>query len=296
MKPRACWRISVTVPAEAEEAVAECLAGFLGQPAVSYTALARPTTVVQVYLERKPEWHAGRRRALTAAIRSVAGVGGRPRLSLTRLRAENWAESWKRHFRPLEIRGRLLVKPGWSRRRPGPGEAVVVLDPGLSFGTGHHPTTAFCLGQLVRVRRLACGQSFLDIGSGSGILAIAAAKLGYRPVRAFDNDPEAVRVAVANARRNRVADKLGFRRLDLARLPGRGRGRYSVVCANLIANLLLRERRRIVAQVAPAGLLVLAGILAVEFGAVQRAYEGAGLRLVASRTQKEWRSGAFVRV
>jgi ribosomal protein L11 methyltransferase len=210
-----------------------------------------------------------------------------------RVRQEDWAESWKRHFRPIGISSALLIKPSWSKQRSREGQAVVVLDPGLSFGTGHHPTTAFCLRQLVARRRPRESQSLLDIGTGSGILAIAAAKLGFAPVDAFDNDPEAVRIATANARQNRVSNRIRCFRQDLTRLSSQRPKQYSVVCANLISNLLLTERERILARLQPGGVLIVAGILDSEFAQVQRAYETAGLRLQASQTQKHWRSGAF---
>ena len=146
---------------------------------------------------------------------------------------------------------------------------MVVLDPGLSFGTGQHPTTAFCLRQLVARRRPGEAQSCLDIGTGSGILAIAAAKLGYAPVDAFDFDPEAVRIARANARRNGVAARIRFSRQDLTKLPRRSARKYSLVCANLISSLLLAERERILARLQPDGVLVVAGILKEEFAQVQ---------------------------
>jgi len=136
-------------------------------------------------------------------------------------------------------------------------------------------------------------RSFLDIGTGSGVLAIAAAKLGYHPVEAFDFDPEAVRTACANARRNRVLQKMECRQADLARLPLRSRPKFDVICANLLANLLVVERNRILARLKPKGLLVLAGVLKAEFPQVARAYRDLGLRLVASRSVGEWRSGAF---
>jgi ribosomal protein L11 methyltransferase len=169
----------------------------------------------------------------------------------------------------------------------------VVLDPGLSFGTGQHPTTAFCLAQLARARRPGPAPALLDAGTGSGLLAIAAAKLGYAPVEAFDFDPESVRVAAANARRNRVAPKIRLRRADLTRLTARPRARFDVVCANLMAGLLLAERDRLVARLRPGGRLVLAGILRGQFGAVRAAYEAAGLRLTAQQARREWHSGAF---
>jgi ribosomal protein L11 methyltransferase len=229
-------------------------------------------------------------------LRRIARSGlnlGPGQISLRSIRKQDWAESWKLHFKPLVIGSALLLKPSWSRRRPRKGQAVVVLDPGLSFGTGRHPTTAFCLRQLVAQRCSGTSQSCLDIGSGSGILAIAAAKLGYAPVDAFDFDPEAVRIARANARRNDVGGKIHVRRQDLTKLPRRSTPQYSLVCANLIASLLMAERDRILARLRADGVLVIAGILAREFAQVQRGFEAAGLRLVASRTQNEWRCGAF---
>ena len=135
--------------------------------------------------------------------------------------------------------------------------------------------------------------SFLDIGTGSGILAIAAAKLGCQPVDAFDFDPEAVRVARANARVNRVAGKLSIAPGDVTRLPFRPAQKYDLVCANLISNLLIAQRRRIVAHLNPGGTLVLAGILKSEFAEVERVFTDSGLKLDAAKNEKEWRSGAF---
>ncbi len=169
----------------------------------------------------------------------------------------------------------------------------MVLDPGLSFGTGQHPTTSFCLRELVRARRRDHAQSFLDIGCGSGILAIAAAKLGYAPVRAFDHDPESVRVSSANARRNRVQERIRFREADLCKLPARSREAYDVVCANLLADVLIQEAPRILRRVKRPGLLVIAGILRAEFQRVNHFYRSRGLRILRTRVEGEWQSGAY---
>lgn len=166
----------------------------------------------------------------------------------------------------------------------------MILDPGLSFGTGQHPTTAFCLEEIVRCRKSG-RQSFLDIGTGSGILAIAAAKLGYAPVHAFDFDPEAVRIARANAHANGV--KIRIVRGDAAKLPLRPKRTFDVVCANLISTLLIAERKRIAAQVSRDGVLVLAGILRSEFPEVRRAFTALGLKPAAAAGKNEWRSGSF---
>jgi len=255
---------------------------------------------------------------LKAGLANIRRCGLNPapgKISLKKIRRESWAHSWKRHFKSLEIGSALLIKPSWNRLKPRKGQEMVVLDPGLSFGTGQHATTGFCLRQLVGrcsefqvssfgLRKLPRGhnselktrntkQSFLDIGTGSGILAIAAAKLGYSPVHAFDFDPESVRVARANARKNGVLRKIIIARQDLTRLPRQSAKKYDMVCANLISNLLIAERERIISRVKLAGTLVLAGILKTEFGLVQRAYEQSGLKMISAKAEKEWRSGAF---
>ncbi len=296
MKPRPLWQVSVATSMEAEDAVSAWLESTFAQPACSYAAAEGRVATVTVCLEERPDWSRPRRRELAGGLRQIGACGlnlGPARLSLAKVRRRNWAQSWRRHFLPMTIGSALLLKPSWSRRRPGKGQAAVVLDPGLSFGTGHHPTTGFCLEQLVARRRWRQGQSFLDAGFGSGILAIAAAKLGYRPIDALDCDPEAIRVARANARRNRVSPRIRFRLQDLACLPLRPARKYSLVCANLTANLLLAHRRRLIAQLEPGGVLVLAGILKTEFPKVLKAFETAGLKRAGSRAAGQWRSGAF---
>ena len=288
------WCLSVATTLEAEEAVSELMVRATGVAASAYFNLETGVSRVSVYSPEK--FSAGVLVEIQAGLKNIQACGlniGAGKLDLARVKREDWAESWKKHFKPLEISKKLLVKPSWIKRRPKPGQAVVVLDPGLSFGTGQHPTTSFCLSQIVRQQKNETVQSLLDIGSGSGILAIAAAKLNYQPVRAFDFDPAAVRVAKANAKANGVAQKIRITRDDVTRLPLKPRERYDLVCANLISNLLIAEKSRITAQLKPSGALVLAGILAVEFGTVQSAFAKGGLKLVAAKTEKEWRSGAF---
>ena len=220
---------------------------------------------------------------------------GSARISIVKLPRENWADSWKRHFPALEIGKELLVKPSWINRKLKPGQKLVVLDPGLSFGTGQHPTTGFCLREIARHAKAEKPRSFLDMGTGSGSLAIAAVKLGYTPVEAFDFDPQCVKVSHDNARRNRVESQIRITQADLTKLPRRAAKQYDFVCANLLANLLIAERDRILARVKPDGVLVVAGILKREFPEVQSVYEAAKWQLVASKVEKEWRSGTFVR-
>jgi ribosomal protein L11 methyltransferase len=286
-------KVSVRIAPEAEESVVELLSSVFGQPVSVYADTQKQTTTASIYAEKFSREQRLRIRAGLRAIRAAGLDLGPGRISTSRVRRENWAESWKRHFKPLEISSRLVVLPSWSKRRAKRGQTIVILDPGLSFGTGHHPTTAFCLEQIAELRDASRAQSLLDVGCGSGILSIAAAKLGYAPVVAFDFDPEAVRVANDNAAVNQVQFSLS--RQDLTKLTVRSSdaGRFNVLCANLIYDLLIDERRKLVGRLARDGTLVLAGILTKQFLQVRRAYEEVGLRLVASRAAKEWRSGAF---
>lgn len=328
MKPAPLTKVTIATSPEAEDAVAELLLSVFGQTPSTYFDAETGETTVSTYLEKPAQGNDTARAKLQAGLRALTECGldiGPGEISASKVRREDWAESWKRHFKPLEIGDALLLKPSWVKRKPRKGQAVVILDPGLSFGTGHHATTGFCLRRLVEGRkgaglRLGLGLrvrgeaarprlplnlnpnlnpppplSLLDIGTGSGILAIAAAKLGYSPVRCFDFDPESVRVAKANAAQNDVALLVKPVRYDLTKLPLASATRYHVVCANLIYDLLIAERDRILNRLRPDGVLVLAGILQTQFAKVERAYRQAGLKLIATEVEKEWQSGAFAR-
>jgi len=289
-------KISVATSSEAEEAITSALEKIIGQPAFVYVDAEKQTTVASVYASKRSDWSAARQAALRRELQRLRAGGlpiGSGRISVEKVRREDWAESWKRHFKPIEIGSALLLKPSWSQRRPKKNQAVVVLDPGLSFGTGQHPTTRFCLEQLVAVRKPGRAQSFLDLGTGSGILAIAAARLGYSPVAATDFDPEAIRIARANAKQNGVLGNVRFICQDLLGEPIGSRQKHDVICANLIFDLLLEASARIASRLKPGGVLVLAGILRAQFPQVRAEYEKRGLRLIRSKAENEWVGGAF---
>lgn len=293
------WRVTVRTNSAAEDAVAEFLGTHFGVATAAYFDLEKNWSEVSAFLEsspRRPFPVAATKKAVAAGLLQLAACGlptQNDTVEVKRVRREDWAESWKRHFHPLVIGRKLLIKPSWSRRWPVAGQAVVTLDPGLSFGTGQHPTTEFCLGQVVACRHPDMAQSFLDIGTGSGILALAAARMGYRPVHGFDFDPQAVSVARANRRVNELDHLVRIHAGDVYQLSRRPARKYDLVAANLIANVLLEARPQIVAQMKPGGTLVLAGILATEFGVIERAYRKSGLKLVAREVKNEWCSGAF---
>lgn len=291
MKSGPLWRISLETTAEAEEAVAALFESLFGQTASIYTNTETNRTTCSVFLGKKP--HRGAlHEQLAAGLNRIREGGVDPgpgRLAIRRLRKEDWATSWKRHFKSFTIGSQLLVKPSWSRRRAGGRQKLLIIDPGLSFGTGQHPTTRFCLEQLVQARDRSVRQSFLDAGTGSGILAIAAAMMGYSPVVGFDLDPAAVGVAKGNARKNRA--RLKILRADIGRMVPCEK--YDVVCANLTADLLQNCARKLKAFLRPAGVLILAGILRTEFDSVRGRFEKLGFSVLARRREGEWKSLAL---
>ena len=148
---RPLWRISVAASHEAEDAVAEALAAILDCAVSSYFHVKTGVSTVSAFCEQRPV--AEIRKNISTGLRRIKDCGlkiGTGKITLAKVRREDWAESWKRHFKPIEIGNVLLIKPSWSKLKPRKGQIVVVLDPGLGFGTGQHPTTAFCLHELVR--------------------------------------------------------------------------------------------------------------------------------------------------
>jgi ribosomal protein L11 methyltransferase len=175
---------------------------------------------------------------------------------------QDWVRKTQAQFGPIEIAPRFFIVPSWSAP-PDPAAVNIRLDPGLAFGTGAHPTTRLCLVFLRQTLR--GGESVLDYGCGSGILAIAAARLGARRVAGVDVDPQALRASVANAQANGVT--AAFTGPD--ELPP---GRFDVVVANILANPLVLLAPALCARVAPRGRLALSGILAAQADAVAAAY------------------------
>ena len=212
------------------------------------------------------------------------------------LKKENWAESWKIHFKPIRVSPRLLIRPTWEAVTPEKGRIDIVLDPGMSFGTGQHATTKFCLVSLDRITKDMPEDrplTMLDAGAGSGILAIAALLLGCRPVRAFDIDPDTIPVARENLEKNGFpADAISFSASALEDWPSSER--YDIVAANILSSALIAGREKLLSLTRPGGHLILAGILDREYGTVRAAFEELGCREVDSAAEKEWRGGAFI--
>lgn len=209
--------------------------------------------------------------------------------TVTELRQEDWANSWKANFKPTRIGTRLVMKPSWEEYAPLEGDIVLELDPGMAFGTGTHGTTRLCLEA---VEQLVCAADafrhgngeVLDVGCGSGVLAIAAALFGATAVTAIDIDPVAVAVTIENAAINGVADRISASITPLAEL----KGEYAIVLANILAEDLVRMGGELVKRVMPSGYLVLSGILTEREQFVIDGFSALHLALQAVTRQDEW--------
>lgn len=290
------YQISMAISESAEEPVSALFENVFTKTPSIYTKADTKATTASIYLDELSHWNSSLKKQLLNGLKRLRETGtdvGSGKLTLKKLQREDWAESWKKHFQPIEIANALLIKPTWIKQQPLKNQACVILDPGLSFGTGQHATTMFCLEQIVWCRERK-PQSFLDIGTGSGILAISAAKLGYAPIRAFDFDPESVRISRSNATLNEVANRIYPVCRDLTKLPAQSKKKFDLICANLIYDVLLSEKEKIVNRLSLSGSLILAGILKTQFAQVKTAYEKMGMNLVKTKIGKEWQSGRFV--
>jgi ribosomal protein L11 methyltransferase len=297
--------ISCTVPVEMADDLALFLVELTGNgvsidnrvvDTFSLETIDEPTlTTVAAYLDTDSGIEAAVA-ALTAYLQAhtPAGSGFIPLPPVvTAVHEEDWANSWKAHFRTTRIGRRLVLKPTWETVTPEAGDIIVELDPGMAFGTGTHPTTRLCLEFLEAIccsdppfPRLdpACRPAVLDVGTGSGILGIAAAKFGATEVTAIDIDPRAVIVAEENIRMNGVGSIMNVATTPLQDVSGT----YRIVLANILAEELVRLSPELVARMAPDGYLILSGILTEREDYVRKGFSAYPVTLAASRTEAEW--------
>lgn len=223
--------------------------------------------------------------AIRNALRHVAQFlpVGSCRIESREIAAEDWVETWKRHYRAMPVSPRVTVAPTWDEEAEAPGEGLLIrLDPGMAFGTGSHETTALCIEAIDT--RMAPSSRVLDVGTGSGILAIAAAGLGARHVDACDIDPHAVKVARENFVLNGVAERVNS---WVGSLESAG-GSYDLILANLLADILISEAEGLQQQLAPLGLLVASGLITERRDEVLARFAEVGLVLHDELERNDW--------
>ena len=251
----------------------------------SYTDAETGECHVDLYLNDPSE----RSAATLALTRTAKLLGLKINPTFTSVPAEDWKTSWRCFFHIDHITKRVVVRPPWERYTAKEGELVIVIDPGISFGTGKHASTRGCIHYLDQMAERYQGAPVLDLGCGSGILSICARKMHYGDVLGIDNDPDCIPSAQKNVARNRVRAEI--RLGDLSR-PFEPR---PVVLANILAPILLEFSANIAASVAPGGILVLSGILATQYPDIKRRYETLGLREKTGRRFGEWKTGLFTK-
>ena len=202
------------------------------------------------------------------------------------LEEDDWADRWKAHFRPMRVGRRFVICPTWEVLQPAEGDRVIVMDPGRAFGTGHHETTRLCLEWLedFALNDSSCTTSLLDLGTGSGILAMAGALLGFDRIVGLDIDEEAVEVAGENLLVNGLQGRV---RLISGSLDDLAES-FHVVVANIQARPLMAMAGPLAERLHPRGMLVLSGILIEQEQAVRAAFEHEGLTHVERRIEGEW--------
>lgn len=221
--------------------------------------------------------------ALRAALTPLAPELGdvSPDITVRFVEEADWANAWKQHFKPQRIGRGIVVKPTWETWNAGTGDVVVEIDPGMAFGTGLHATTQLCLRALEDAVRP--DMRVADVGTGSGILAVAAALLGATDVEAVDIDPLAVRVARENVRVNGVGDRVSVAESDAPPM-----GAFDIVVANILADVILDMAGPLKDVLRPGGLLIASGIANERAGEVRGGLEAAGLTVEGTETEGEW--------
>lgn len=300
--------LAVTCDPEAVEAVSEILSrvapgGVSVEPGFALTdeglgAIAdpsRPATVRAYVPARDPRVV---RDAVAAAERALGhlmafGLREIGELATAVVHESDWAGAWKRHVRVMRIGRRIVIRPTWRRHRRAPDDVVIAMDPGMAFGTGLHPTTRLCLAGIERWADdglLAHGAApdgcarLLDVGCGSGVLAIAAGLLGAGEMVGVDTDPIAIEATLANARRNRLVRRV---RAWQGSVPA-GAGPFDLVVANLIASVLVAIAPGLRDELRPGGRLLASGIFMDREGDVRSAFVANGLAIRRREAEGDW--------
>ncbi len=217
---------------------------------------------------------------------SKEGEYGRLRTEFDKVKNEDWENNWKKYYHPIKIGERIIIKPTWEDYDKKDSEVVVELDPGMAFGTGSHASTHMCLEFLEKTVRQ--GDRVFDIGTGSGILAITALKLGAESAKAVDIDPCAVKIAKENALLNGYSEPV-FKVLE-GNLDNEAEGEYDIVIANIVADVICDLTKTVGKFIKKDGKFITSGIIDFKADKVRNAICEAGLKIVEEKNEKDWYS------
>ncbi len=232
--------------------------------------------------------------SFVAELRTYPIAVGKAEISTREVKEEDWANGWKQYFKPVAITERMVVKPTWEDYQAKPGEIVLELDPGMAFGTGTHATTALCLETLEQT--IKPGMKVIDVGTGSGILAIAAAKLGASSVLALDLDPIAVSSALENVKLNEMDEQIEVLHSDLLQVlkadPAEALTKFqlpaNLVVANILAEIILLFVQDVYDALESGGVYVVSGVIEKKRDDVHAGLEQAGFRIAQIKSDQDW--------
>jgi ribosomal protein L11 methyltransferase len=227
---------------------------------------------------------ASRKEQIVIAVDLISRLCSLSPLEEREMEEGEWMALWKSHFTVLHM-GRIVVCPSWLEYEAKPGEFVISMDPGMAFGTGHHPTTHMCLTELDKL--VTPGMKVMDVGTGSGILTIAAAKLGAEYVLALDIDQDAIKATRANVKINGLQHVVKLQRRTISP-EDNIEDEFDLVVANLYTKVILSIAPTLVAKLAPQGKLVLSGILAERMGEVEQSLAEVGCTLLRMDREGDW--------
>lgn len=221
-------------------------------------------------------------RAFISERFSTLGIDAQ--ISIEGMREEDWAESWKQYYKPVRL-GRITVVPAWEEYTPTADEVIIRMDPGMAFGTGTHETTRL----VIRLMQdeISGGERVLDMGTGSGILSIAASKLGAKSCNAYDIDPVAVKVARENAKDD-GCDNITVGVSDLLFGVDLSEGKYDICLANIVADIILRMLPDIEKYVKPDGKIILSGIISPRADEIREAVKSFGYKIIKEEVENDW--------
>ncbi len=280
-------QVSLRCPENTLEAVSDLL-GVLSGSAVEQSPVKDGLSTVSGFFQFTAEAEQEQlRRSLASELADLFAAYKlpAPELEYSVLADQDWATSWQQFFTPFAIVPGLIIKPSWEDYAVQPGEQVLEIDPGMAFGTGQHASTKLALGLLQSCFQSNQPETVLDVGTGTGILAMAAARFGAKEILAIDNDHEAVQAAAENIARNHLSGLIRASAAPLAEISNS----YDLICANILHDVLVEMAPDIARRMTAQGHVVLAGILGGEQEEnIIRIYSGLGLSLRQRAYEEEW--------
>lgn len=279
----------IGVDGEAAEALSEVMTRFGQGGAVieniigtedSTTPVEHPL-IVKTYLADEPETPL-KLQKLREALWHLNIIYPMPEPQIRRLAQTDWAEAWKQHYTRTKPGQRLVIVPAWEEVSPDSSELLIRIDPGMAFGTGTHPSTQLCL--ILMERYLLPGHRFFDVGTGSGILTIAAARLQAAEIVACDTDPIAVQATRENANLNNIQNQIRVKVGSINTFSGK----FDLIAINILAEVIVNLLADAVSRLAPGGVMLLAGIIAEREPDVQAKLRELGLTVKERLTRKDW--------